>query len=286
MRRMGWVDELCVCLCNRRSAGSVCLPWLPHVREHSVHGVQSERMQLMGQSTTQLSDSVQLLSRPSCRETSSLERTGCRLAWLKQLARAFQRLHERTRSEQVVIVSTGHGNKPKPVRVKLISGSWKWEDILAQDWGSISMKAAVSTLHAKSHVSSRSLHVLPAHTFASPQPFHRCERSRGDAGGNLPRTRRSHSAGMCSSLQHRHTPQTHSQPQPLGKYQFLVGNGTLLCRRSYLRLGTDGWSRCCWGCRALIGPDPDRVSLVLTLGVGGCACSCSWMFRGRKAARK
>lgn len=29
-------------------------------------------------------------------------------------------------------IATSHGDKPKPVCVKLISGSWKWEDILAQ----------------------------------------------------------------------------------------------------------------------------------------------------------
>lgn len=50
--------------------------------------------------------------------------------------------------------------------------------------------------------------MLPAHTSATPQPFHRCECSQGDAGGNLPHTRRSHSAGTCSSLQYRHTPHT------------------------------------------------------------------------------
>lgn len=115
MRRMRWADELCVRLCNRWSAGSVCLPWLPHVREHSVHDVQSESMQLMGQSTTQLSDSVHVLTRPSCRKTSSLVRTGCRLAWLKQLALVFQVFRERITSDQVVLVSTSHSNKLKPV---------------------------------------------------------------------------------------------------------------------------------------------------------------------------
>lgn len=115
MRRMRWVDELCVRLCNCQSAGPVCLPWLPHVREHSVHGVQSERMQLMGQSTTQLSDSVHLLTRPSCRESSSLVRTGCRLAWLKQLALAFRVFREWIRSDQVVLVSASPGTKLKPV---------------------------------------------------------------------------------------------------------------------------------------------------------------------------
>ncbi len=55
----------------------ICLPWLPQVCEHSAHGDQSERMQLTGQSTTQLSDSLHLLIRPNCgkREQSSEEAT-------------------------------------------------------------------------------------------------------------------------------------------------------------------------------------------------------------------
>lgn len=118
MRHMRWPDEFCVRLCNHRSAGSVCLPWLPHVREHSVHGVQSESMQLMGQSTTQLSDSVHVLTRPSCRKTSSLVRTGCRLAWLKQLSLAFQVWCEWIRSDHVVCHC---------------KSSVKWEDIFI--WG-------------------------------------------------------------------------------------------------------------------------------------------------------
>lgn len=44
------------------------LPWLPQVCEHSAHGDQSERMQLTGQSTTQLSDSPWLLIWPSWRK--------------------------------------------------------------------------------------------------------------------------------------------------------------------------------------------------------------------------
>lgn len=105
--------------------GSVCLPWLPHVREHSVHDVQSESMQLMGQSTTQLSDSVHLLTRPSCRKTSKLVRTGCSPAW-------FQVFREWIISDQVILLSTRRGNKLKLVCVKLSGASWKWKDILAQ----------------------------------------------------------------------------------------------------------------------------------------------------------
>lgn len=214
MRRMRWVDELCVLLCNCRSAGSVCLPWLPHVREHSVHGVQSERMQLMGQSTTQLSDSVHLLTRPSCRKSSSLVRTGCRLAWLKQLALALPVFRQWITSDQVVLVLTSLGTKLKPVCVRLISELWKWEDLLAEG---ASWKTGASNLwrlelrpSLRKATYPQSLHLLPAHTSTTPQPFHRCECSRGDAGGNLPHTRRSHSAGTCSSLQDTHTHTPHS----------------------------------------------------------------------------
>lgn len=63
-------------------------------------------------------------------------------------------------------------------------------------------------------------------------------------------------------------------------------SGTLLCRWSYLRLCTDGWSRCCSGRRALTGPDQGRVGLVVTLGVEGFVWSCSLMFGGCRAVKQ
>lgn len=46
----------------------IYLPRLPQVCEHSAQGDQSESMQLTGQSTTQPSDSFQLLISPDCRK--------------------------------------------------------------------------------------------------------------------------------------------------------------------------------------------------------------------------
>lgn len=81
----GWNNEALhmwatVCLFIRlllpSALGKVCLlvwlPWLPQVWEHSAHGDQSERMQLTGQSTTQLSDSVQMLIRPNWRNRETV----------------------------------------------------------------------------------------------------------------------------------------------------------------------------------------------------------------------
>lgn len=63
-------DGLCVCTSVGVPIGLscvlICLPWLPHVCEHSAHGDQSESVQLTGQSTMQLSDSLHLLIRPNC----------------------------------------------------------------------------------------------------------------------------------------------------------------------------------------------------------------------------
>lgn len=149
---------------------------------------------------------------PAAGETAALWETGCRNVWLKQLALAFQVFCDIITIVLTIISLSRYifhcysCNMTTCFSFQLVMAIiWtlhvsNWS-INYGNWRIFTLEDGPCGIPKVPCVLLWSLHLLPAHTCATPRFFHRCECSRGDAGGNLPHTRHFRSAGMYSNLQ-------------------------------------------------------------------------------------